>query len=168
MEETIRGSDRRLRVMQLARDAGYGGIGGAEILVLEFARHLDPERFQSYLCTTRRPEPDRRAVTTRERAELRAQGIAVDALNRRATWSIAPFARLYSILRRERIDIVHAHMPRANIPGAVLARLARVPVVVTHEHGSILYGNRLRRLLDRNVVGRLSDAVLAVSEWDRR
>lgn len=156
-----------LRVIQVARDAGYGGIGGAEILVLEFARRLDPDRFESYLCTTREPEPDRRSLAAAEAAELQRAGVRVLHLDRRSSASMLPWRRLLGLLVRERIDVVHAHMPRANVPAAVLARLARVPVVITHEHGSIRYDDRLRGLANSLVVGRLSDTVLAVSEWDR-
>ena len=79
-----------------------------------------------------------------------------------------PWGRLYKLLAAERIDVVHAHMPRASVPGSILARLARVPVVVSHEHGSWLDGKRMRPFLDRNVVARLSTRMLAVSEWDRQ
>jgi glycosyltransferase involved in cell wall biosynthesis len=159
---------RRLRVLHLARDAGYGGIGGAEILVLEFARRLDPERFESYLCITRRPEPDRAALAVREAAELTRSGVRVLNLDRSSSASLAPWRRLWWLLARERIDVVHAHMPRANVPGALLARTAGVPVVLAHEHGSVRYTDPVRRLLNRTVVGPLSDAVLAVSDWDRQ
>jgi glycosyltransferase involved in cell wall biosynthesis len=155
-------------VLNLARDVGLDELGGAEKLVFEFARRLDPARFKSYLCSTRAPEPARLEIAVRETRELRDAGVEVLALDRPSSRSLLPWARLYALLRRERIDIVHAHMPRAAIPGSLLARLAGVPVVVSHEHGSILYGHRLRRLLDRQVVGRCSDVVLAVSEWDRR
>jgi glycosyltransferase involved in cell wall biosynthesis len=59
-------------------------------------------------------------------------------------------------------------MPRASGPGAVLARLARVPVVISHEHGSALEGKIGRRIVDRLLVAPLSTRMLAVSEWDRR
>ena len=159
---------RRLKVLHLARDAGYGGIGGAEILVLEFARRLDPERFESFLCTTRRPEADRTALAARETADLERSGVRVLNLDRPSSASLAPWGRLWWVLVRERIDVVHTHMPRANVPGALLARAARVPVVVAHEHGSVRYADPVRRLLNRTVVGPLTDAVLAVSEWDRQ
>jgi glycosyltransferase involved in cell wall biosynthesis len=58
-------------------------------------------------------------------------------------------------------------MPRASVPSTVLARIARVPVVISHEHGSTLDGKLVRRFLDRNVVARGSDAVVVVSRWDR-
>ena len=49
----------------------------------------------------------------------------------------------------------------------MLARIARVPVVVSHEHGSALEGKRLRTFLDREVVARFSTVMIAVSDWDR-
>jgi glycosyltransferase involved in cell wall biosynthesis len=159
---------RRLRVLQVARDAGYGGIGGAEIMVLEFARRLDHSRFESYLCTTRMPEPDRTALAAAEAADLERAGRRVLMLNRRTSAELAPWTRLLGLLVRARIDVVHAHMPRANVPAAVLARVAGVPVVIAHEHGSVRYGESVRRLLNQHIVGHLADTVLAVSDWDRR
>jgi glycosyltransferase involved in cell wall biosynthesis len=157
----------RLRVLSLARDAGLT-LGGAEALAYEFASRLDPTRFESYLCTTRRPEPLRREVADRETRALEDAGVKVLCLDRPSSWSVGPWTRLVRLLARERIDLVHAHMPRASVPGAILARIAGVPVVISHEHGSLLEGKIMRPFLDRNVVGRLSNVVLAVSEWDRR
>ena len=157
----------RLRVLHVARDAGYGGLGGAEILVVEFVRRLNPERFDRYLCTTRMPEPERLALSIEEADELEQVGVHVLNLGRRSSASILPWRRLWQLLVRERIDIVHAHMLRANVPAALLARLAGVPVVISHEHGSSLYEHSVRRALNVHIVGRLSDVVLAVSEWDR-
>ena len=159
--------DRRLRVLQVARDSGYGGIGGAEMLVHEFARRLDRDRFVPYLCVTRRPTPDRAELVSAERRALEREGVRVLHLDRPSSASLRPWARLGRLLIAERIDIVHAHMPRANAPATVLARGARVPVVIAHEHGSVRYDDRLRRLLNQRVVGPLADRVFAVSEWDR-
>jgi glycosyltransferase involved in cell wall biosynthesis len=157
----------RLRVLHVARDAGYGGLGGAEILVVEFVRRLSPDRFDRYLCTTRMPEPERLALSIEEADELEQVGVHVLNLGRRSSASILPWRRLWQLLVRERIDIVHAHMLRANVPAALLARLAGVPVVISHEHGSSLYEHSVRRALNLHIVGRLSDVVLSVSESDR-
>lgn len=161
--------DGRPRVLTLTLDAG-SGWGGAEKLAYEFARRLDAQRFKSYLCTIRAPLASRRESTARDLVQLAAADIPVLALDQPGPFLMAPTAwwRLYALLARERIDIVHAHMPRASVPGAILARLAQVPVIVSHEHGSALDGKLARRLLDRQVVARLSTTMLAVSEWDRR
>jgi glycosyltransferase involved in cell wall biosynthesis len=163
----LREPTERLRVLTLARDAG-SGYGGAEKVAYEFARQLDSARFESYLCTTRAPHHTRVESVVRDRTQLASQGIRVLDLNRESHFENRPWARVYALMRRESIDVLHAHMPRASVPGAVLARLARVPVVISHEHGSALEGKIARRLLDRYVVAPLSTKMLAVSEWDRR
>ena len=113
------------------------------------------------------PEPERLALSIEEADELGQVGVHVLNLGRRSSASVLPWRRLWQLLVRERIDIVHAHMLRANVPAALLARLAGVPVVISHEHGSSLYDHPVRRALNVHIVGRLSDVVLAVSEWDR-
>jgi glycosyltransferase involved in cell wall biosynthesis/ribosomal protein S18 acetylase RimI-like enzyme len=44
-------------------------------------------------------------------------------------------AELWSLLRRERFDLVHTHNPKPGVIGRVAARLAGVPVVVNTVHG---------------------------------
>ena len=163
---SARATGARLRVLTLARDVG-SGYGGAEKVAYEFVRRLDPDRFESYLCTTRAPHHTRVESVARDRLELAAQGIKVLDLNRESHFDLWPWRDVFKLMRRESIDIVHAHMPRASVPGALLARLAGVPVVISHEHGSALEGKIARRLLDRYVVATLSTKILAVSEWDR-
>lgn len=151
----------------MIHDAGPG-YGGAEILAVEIVRRLDPARFAPYLCVTKAPPGDRREQLAQTTHALQADGIPVLALDRGSSLDLLPWRSLYRLLRRESIDVVHSHMLRANIPGTVLGRLARVPVIVTHEHIWSFDGRPLRRLLDREVVARLSDLSLAVSEDNRR
>jgi len=162
-------TDTRPRVLTLSLSAG-SGYGGAEKLAYEFALRLDPARFVSYLCTIRATDASRRQADERDAQELANAGVRVLRLDQPGPLLLTPraWARLYAMLARESIDLVHAHMPRASVPGAMLARLARVPVVVSHEHGSALEGKRVRPFLDREVVARLSTVIVAVSEWDRR
>jgi glycosyltransferase involved in cell wall biosynthesis len=114
------------------------------------------------------PPPDRRAVNEADLHELEELGVGVLRLECDSFLSNVAWARLYKLLRRESIGVMHAHMPRASVPGTVLARLARTPVVVSHEHTWSFQGMPVRRFLDRNVVARGSDVVLAVSERDRQ
>ncbi|MGI8715000.1 MAG: glycosyltransferase [Solirubrobacteraceae bacterium] len=161
--------DSRARVLTLSLLAG-SGYGGAEKLAYEFALRLDSARYASYMCTIRAADPSRSASDSRDARELADGGVRVLGLNQPGPVLLTPRAwgRLYALMKRESIDIVHAHMPRASVPGALLARLAGVPVVVSHEHGSALDGKRLRTFLDREVVARLSTVMIAVSDWDRQ
>jgi glycosyltransferase involved in cell wall biosynthesis len=143
--------------------------GGAERLALEIATNLDPSRFRSTLCASRfelTPTlgDDQRQVLER----VHEAGIDFLGLGRSGRASVWPWRRLIAYLRREKVDVLHAHMFGSNVWGTVLGRLAGVPVVVAHEHTWSFEGQPLRRLLDRELIGRGSDAFIAVSRADRR
>ena len=164
---SARTEDPRVRVLTLGRDVGTC-FGGAEKLAFQLVERLDPKRFKRYLCITHARPPERRAINELELLRLEKSGVEVMRLECRSLLSNVAWVRLYKLLRSESIDILHAHMPRVSVPGTILARLARVPVLVSHEHGWSFQGKPVRRFLDRNVVARGSDVLLAVSEWDRR
>ena len=161
------GGDKRIRTLTLGRDVGPY-FGGAERLAFEFVKRLDPGRFKRYLCVTHARPVEHRAANDQELAELAETGVEVLRLERESLVSNLAWGRLYQLLARERVDILHAHMLRASIPGTIIGRLARVPVIVNHEHTWPYQGQPLRRFLDRNVIARGGDVLLAVSEWDRR
>ncbi len=130
---------------------------GAEIFATQVATALDPLRFDSIVCSTRASAPaDIRAV---EQA-----GVRVIALDRRSTVDVVRWRTLLRLLHNERVDILHSHKHGSNVWAAALGRLARVPVVVAHEHSWTYAGQPLRRLLDRHLVARFADVVLATSE----
>jgi glycosyltransferase involved in cell wall biosynthesis len=136
--------------------------GGGEVIASLICERLDPRKFERMLCSTR----DMPAHTFEE--QLQAAGVRVLVLRRRSRFDLSEWLRLYRVLRRERVDILHAHMFGSNVWGTVLGRLARVPVVIAHEHTWSYEGRPLRRFLDREVVGRGADAFVAVSREDGR
>lgn len=159
--------DGRIRVLTLGRDVGRC-FGGAEGVAYEFVKRLSPERFKRYLCVTHARPPERRELNEQELRALEEGGVRVLRLERDTTRATGPWLRLYSLLRSQSIEILHSHMPRASVPGAIVGKLAGVPAIVSHEHGWSYEGKPVRRLLDRQVLARCSDAMVAVSEWDRR
>ena len=149
---------RKLRVVTLVDRPTV--TGGAERLAVQVATRLDPERFESILCASRRTEEpllDR---------ELEEAGVEVLALNRGSRLDVRAWRPLVRRLRD--VDVVHAHMFGSNVWGTVLGRLSHVPVVVAHEHTWSFQGQAWRRFLDRELVGRFADAFVAVSGEDRR
>jgi len=150
---------RKLRVLTLVDKPTV--TGGAERLAAVVAMKLDPARFESVLCASRKtdePLLDR---------ELDEAGIGVLALGRRSTLDLLAWRPLVSLLR-DGVDVVHAHMFGSNVWGTVLGRLSGVPVVVAHEHTWSFQGRPLRRFLDRELVARWADVFVAVSAEDRR
>src|SRR6476660_2069270 len=78
-------------------------FGGAERLAAKLTAGLDPEHFDRSICMTRhRPEP-----TFRD--ELREAGVAVLSLDRQSPLDIGKWWPLVEFLRRQRVDILHAH-----------------------------------------------------------
>jgi len=134
--------------------------GGAERSVVNLATNLPRDRYEVTVCATRRhsgPLAD----------ELIAAGIRYETLNRRGRIDIAPFRRLYRLLRTEGFDVLHAHKFGSNLWGSIVGRLGRTPVVIAHEHTWSYEGQPLRRFLDGKVIGRLADVFVAVSTRDR-
>jgi len=78
--------------------------------------------------------------------------------------------RLARWLRRERIEVVHAHLFDASILGMIAAVLARTPVrIVTRHHGELhhLLRKPLHVFVDR-LAARLAHRVVAVSQANRQ
>jgi glycosyltransferase involved in cell wall biosynthesis/ribosomal protein S18 acetylase RimI-like enzyme len=111
-------------------------------------------------------------------AELEAEGIRhLPWRNATRSWNLRAdlraFVELWSLLRRERFDLVHTHNPKPGVMGRLAARLAGVPLVVNTVHG--LYATPEDRLAKRVPVlalewlaGRCSDLELYQSEEDLR
>jgi glycosyltransferase involved in cell wall biosynthesis len=146
-------------------------FGGAEHLALLIATRLDPERFDSILCVSRWPltGPWKNDPSARQALDiLEASPACFLPLKRRRKVDVAALARLERFLRREGVDVLHAHKFGSNVWGTLVGRLARVPVVLAHEHTWSYEGQPLRRFLDRELIARGATRFIAVSREDRR
>ncbi len=134
---------------------------GAEIFAVGVAEELDPARFERVLCVTR-PSPGF------DTGSLEEAGVRLLHLGRRSKIDVWRWWPLVSLLRRERTDVLHSHKHGSNVWAAVIARLARVPVFIAHEHTWSYEGQWLRRFLDRRLVAPAADVILTVSRVDRQ
>lgn len=147
----------RLRVVTLIDHLSLSG--GAERVAALVTMRLDPRRFDRVICASR-------TVNEVAREECVAAGVRVLALERLSTYAVWNWLPLVRLLRRERVDILHAHKFRSNVWAAVLGALMRVPVIVAHEHGW-KHPSRTVRFLNRWVVAKGCDEILAVSSAER-
>lgn len=146
-------------------------FGGAEHLALLIATRLDPERFDSILCVSRWPltGPWKDDPSAQQALDiLEASPARFLPLARRRKVDVAALARLERFLRRERVDVLHSHKFGSNVWGTLVGRVARVPVVLAHEHTWSYEGQPLRRFLDRELIARGATRFIAVSREDRR
>jgi glycosyltransferase involved in cell wall biosynthesis len=149
---------RRSRVLMLVEQINMAG--GAEVFAVGLATHLPRDRFDVRLCTTRL------TGGFLERT-LDEAGIPHFSLARSGRWDLVRFRHLYSYLRSERIDLLHAHMFGSNVWGTIIGRLARTPVIVAQEQTWSYEGNPTRKLIDGQLIARLCTRFVAVSKADQ-
>jgi glycosyltransferase involved in cell wall biosynthesis len=145
--------------------------GGAEGLAVDIATRLDPQRFERTLCVTRWSDPSHAsfpAAVEQRRREIEAAGVRFLGLARRGPLDLLAWRPLVRLLRTEAVDVVHSHMFGSNVWGVALGRGCGVPVIVAHEHSWAFSGERARRVVDRHWIARMSDALVACCEADRR
>lgn len=149
---------QRLKVLSLIESVA--DTGGAERLAVGIATHLPQERFESWICSTRAADP--RVVDTLEAANVRHVH-----LGRQTKTDFHRFRKLVNLLRRERFDVLHAHMFGSNLWGTLIGRTCMVPGVIAHEHGWSYEDDRLRLLLNRHLIGQLATCCVAGSSATR-
>lgn len=132
------------------------GRGGAEFLVLSAMRHRDPDRFR-YRVAYLLPWKD---ALVPDLAEVGIPAVCLDGA-RGAGW----IRRLGSLLRDERIDVVHAHSPYPAL-GARLVAGRRTRLVYT-EHNVWQRYHRATYWANAVTYPR-NDLVFAVSDEVRR
>lgn len=159
-------SERRLKVAALVREIGLGGGGGAERVARDQLVELDPNRFERVLFVSRPPEPGDRSGEIV--ADLRRRGVGVHFLKRRFKYDLFAWWPMFQGLRRERIDVLHAHSFGQNAWASVIGRLTSVPAVIAHEHNWAFTGRALRPVIDRELIARWASAMIVVSQEARR
>lgn len=136
-------------------------LGGYERVAVNLANALPEERYQPYLCATRRAGP--LAAALRERVGLLH-------LRRAGSFDPAALARLVAFIRARGIRVLHPHGP-----SLFLARAAALfpprPAVVWHAHAGRFAAEDRRALAYRAAVRGIG-GVIAVNEallaWVRR
>lgn len=126
--------------------------GGMEHGVVKLVNGLDRAQVESSICST----TPGGALTP-----LVSATVPVYELRRKAGNDPSLVWQLYRVFRRARPHIVHTHAWGTLIEGWIAARLARVPVVIHGEHGT-LQGKRYQLRVQRHAWSRV-DRVLAVS-----
>ena len=143
------GSTRAVRVMHVLFSLR---LGGTEAGVVKLVNGLDRSRVVSSIVGCKRGDglKDRLAAD-----------VAVFEFDRRDGNDPMIVARLLSLFRRERPDIVHTHSWGTLCEGLIAARLAGIRHVVHGEHGTM--DIRPRNVVIQRWAWRRMDAVLSVS-----
>jgi len=124
-------------------------------MLLSTLPHFDKSRFNIRVCCTDRIGKVGRA--------LQQQGVSVDLCRIRARLHPFDLWKMAKWLKKNQIDIVHTHMYASNISGTLAARMAGVPVIISHVHAAHEWRNWGRGMMDR-FLDRFRSGYIAVSE----
>jgi glycosyltransferase involved in cell wall biosynthesis len=129
--------------------------GGAERNLYYLAPEMARSRFSYGICCLL----DRGELAD----EVESLGLPVSSLGYRKCLAGLAVFRLWRLLKRRRVKIIHTHLFECGVVGRLAAWLAGVPVIVTHEHGKTLWKRWHHRWFER-LAARRTDLRIAVSE----
>jgi glycosyltransferase involved in cell wall biosynthesis len=146
---------RALNVMHVTASLGGGGV---ERLLAQSLATIDRTRFTHCVCCV--------SGGGVYESELQRLDVPYWVMKRRTRFDLTVLVQMAGLMRREQVDIVHTQGFTANAWGRVAARLAGVPRIIAHEHGTVWTETAAMRLVDR-LLYRISDLLLANSEAAR-
>ncbi len=133
------------------------GPGGAETVLLNLATRLDPQRFRSVAL-----------VPTRSwlQAQLVKNGVRTYSSEGRAWWDFRLPRTIARVIRDERVDILHSHLPDENFYSAIAGWITGCKTVVSY-HGAadLSRGRPVRDSLKLWVVRNSGAAVVVVGDF---
>ncbi len=128
--------------------------GGAEYVVLNLARRLDPARFSLHVCGLSGEGSLADA--------FRRLGVTVHALRRRPGVDVGLCFALARLIRREHLEVVHTHNAGPWLYGGLAAKLAGARLCHT-EHSNLFPHQQLMMAAERWLV-RWTDVLISDSE----
>ena len=144
---------QRMNVLHVISALPVGGVENQLCLVL---KRYDRARVFPCVCSL----SDKGEVGR----EIEAAGIEVVSLNKLRhgfDWGIVK--DLMRVIRQRDIQVVRTHQYHANLYGRLAAWLCRVPCIVPSIHNVYTRDRKVHRRVLNNLLGRISDRVIAVS-----
>jgi glycosyltransferase involved in cell wall biosynthesis len=134
-----------------------GGPGGAETVLLELATNLDSSRFRSLALL-----PSGSWLPK----QLQARGIPTVIAQSKAWYDLHLPRVMRQLVRQERVDLIHSHLPDQNFYSCLVGHLAACKTVVTY-HGTpgVFRNGRTRSAVKSWVVRHAATAVVVVSDY---
>ena len=142
----------KIKVIHFVNDMGRGGL---EQVVMMLVQSLNPEKFAVEVwCMS----DDFHEVAD----QLKAEGKTVRVLGIRSYYNPWNILKLAALIKRHKPDIIHSHIYFASTISRIAAKLAGVPVVITHMHNVYLHFKKRNLWIDR-FLSRVSDRIICCS-----
>jgi glycosyltransferase involved in cell wall biosynthesis len=133
-------------------------IGGAEIALANLVNQLPMDLFEIWVGGIYGLGPIQKRFTL---PPQRFQSFGFHS--RRPFFDIPAFLRLFLFIKRNRIQIMHSHLPLSNIIGRSIAWLAGVPIIISTEQ-STYYEKSLPFVIADCLLARITTQITAISQ----
>jgi len=133
------------------------GPGGAETVVLNLATRLDPRRFRSIALL-----PSESWLGEK----LKSSGVPTFFAESGRWWDLRLPRAMAKLIRKEKVDLVHSHLPDQNFYSCVAGRMTECKAVVTY-HGPVELSDarRLKGMIKLWAVRNSAAAVVVVCDY---
>lgn len=139
-----------VKILYLTTDSR---VGGTEKNIISLVSHLNRDKYDNTVVAL---------VPGGELIErLRDYGIEAECLGMRNKFDLLAIFKLYRIIKKRKVDILHTYLFHANILGRIVGRLAGVAVIISSLR--VMERRRHHRWLDRLTNG-LVDVETCVCE----
>jgi len=134
-------------------------FGGAERLLVDFARYHDREKIELIVVSLVRGGGFE--------DEIIDSGVRYIALEKKSWWGLEMVFKLWRLFLKEKPDVVHTHLFGADAWGKIAAWFARVPVIVSTEHNTWFDESWFRHKV-KGVLAKFSNCIIVISQAVKR
>jgi glycosyltransferase involved in cell wall biosynthesis len=133
------------------------GPGGAETVIFNIAKNLDRNQYTprvGLFCDGWFAE------------HLAHHGIAVDIIQSKKSWDLTFLKDLMNYCSANKIDLIHAHLPGANLYGSVAGKMLGIPVICTL-HNEMIIAGYVERFgsIKRRIIRSLATRYVVVAKY---
>jgi len=128
--------------------------GGSETVLAYIAKNLDPKRYRSSVCLLNEGWLS---------DQLKKNGVNYTVIENKRSFDPIFLSQLIRLIKREKIDLVHAHEFMMNVYGSVAARICFVPMIGT-VHSRLYFTEKKRRILAYKLAMALCSRMVTVCE----
>ena len=133
------------------------GPGGAETVLLNIAKNLDKNQFNTTV------------VLHRSRwlhEQLKKYNIDTKIIPSRRSWDIAFISKFVRLCRQLKIEIIHSHLSGANLYSSLAGMILRIPVIATYHNEFIMPGRTERFIMFKSMlVRKLAAKIVLIADF---
>jgi glycosyltransferase involved in cell wall biosynthesis len=107
-------------------------VGGVEMHLLSLAKYLNKAKYDLTLAFFVEKPDDARSL----KSDFLKCGVKIVDLKGGNKFSIAALLRLIKLIRTEQFDIIHTHLYRADLIGALASKICRTPILISSVHNT--------------------------------